>query len=98
MWQSNLSCVYFVAARNFPAMRFGGRILYSKTASEVDKRAMQLLKVLDTKRDESGRAIVGFDIEWRPSFRKGTFVILLSYLGLFLICLIATFVFFDCIS
>ncbi|CAH2079447.1 unnamed protein product [Thlaspi arvense] len=58
-------------AKSFPAMRFGGRILYSKTASEVDKRAMQLLKVLDTKRDHSGRAIVGFDIEWRPSFRKG---------------------------
>ncbi|XP_010495843.1 PREDICTED: Werner Syndrome-like exonuclease [Camelina sativa] len=57
--------------RNFPAMRFGGRILYSKTASEVDRRAMQLLKVLDTKRDESGKAIVGLDIEWRPSFRKG---------------------------
>ncbi|ESQ56299.1 hypothetical protein EUTSA_v10025908mg [Eutrema salsugineum] len=58
-------------AKNFPAMRFGGRILYSKTASEVDKRAMQLLKVLETKRDDSGTAIVGFDIEWRPSFRKG---------------------------
>lgn len=58
-------------ARNFPAMRFGGRILYSKTATEVDKRAMQLIKVLDTKRDESGIAFVGLDIEWRPSFRKG---------------------------
>ncbi|KAL0867339.1 hypothetical protein Bca101_046457 [Brassica carinata] len=58
-------------AKNFPAMRFGGRIVYSKTASEVDRRAMQLLKVLDTKRDLSGRAFIGFDIEWRPSFRKG---------------------------
>ncbi|KAJ4866783.1 Werner Syndrome-like exonuclease [Raphanus sativus] len=58
-------------AKNFPAMRFGGRILYSKTASEVDRRAMQLLKVLDTKRDHSGRAFIGFDIEWRPNFRKG---------------------------
>jgi len=55
-------------------MRFGGRILYSKTATEVDKRAMQLIKVLDTKRDESGIAFVGLDIEWRPSFRKGAFV------------------------
>ncbi|KFK36276.1 hypothetical protein AALP_AA4G101500 [Arabis alpina] len=58
-------------SRNFPAMRFGGRILYSKTANEVDKRATQLLKVLETKRNDSGKAIVGFDIEWRPSFRKG---------------------------
>uniref|UniRef100_A0A1J3DDD6 3'-5' exonuclease n=1 Tax=Noccaea caerulescens TaxID=107243 RepID=A0A1J3DDD6_NOCCA len=58
-------------AKNFPAMRFGGRILYSKTANEVDKRAMQLLKALETKRGQSGKAIVGFDIEWRPSFRKG---------------------------
>lgn len=62
-----------IAAKNFPAMRFGGRILYSKTASEVDRRAMQLLKVLDTKRDHSGRAFIGFDIEWRPSFRKGIY-------------------------
>lgn len=57
-------------------MRFGGRILYSKTANEVDKRAMQLLKALETKRDQSGKAIVGFDIEWRPSFRKGTYMLL----------------------
>lgn len=62
-----------IAAKNFPAMRFGGRILYSKTASEVDRRAMQLLKVLDTKKDHSGRAFIGFDIEWRPSFRKGIY-------------------------
>lgn len=62
-----------IAAKNFPAMRFGGKILYSKTASEVDRRAMQLLKVLDTKRDLSGRAFIGFDIEWRPSFRKGIY-------------------------
>ncbi|KFK36274.1 hypothetical protein AALP_AA4G101200 [Arabis alpina] len=53
------------------AMRFGGRILYSKTASEVDMRAMQLLKVLETKTDVSGKAIVGFDIEWKPSRTKG---------------------------
>ncbi|CAN8324357.1 unnamed protein product [Cochlearia groenlandica] len=59
------------SGKNYPAMRFGGRILYSKSASEVDKRAMQLLKVLETKRDVSGKAIIGFDIEWRPSFKKG---------------------------
>ncbi|CAA7027964.1 unnamed protein product [Microthlaspi erraticum] len=52
-------------------MRFGGRIIYSKTASEVDMRAMQLLRDLETKRDQSGRAIVGFDVEWRPDFTKG---------------------------
>lgn len=69
--------VLYIAARNFPAMRFGGRILYSKTAKDVDRRAMQLLKVLETKRNESGKAIVGFDIEWRPSFRKGTYFLCL---------------------
>ncbi|VVA92236.1 unnamed protein product [Arabis nemorensis] len=58
-------------SRDFAAMNFDGRILYSKTASEVDKRTMQHLQVLETKRDDSGKAIVGFDIEWRPSFRKG---------------------------
>ncbi|KFK36233.1 hypothetical protein AALP_AA4G095600 [Arabis alpina] len=56
------------------AMMFGGRILYSKTASEVDKRAMQLLKFLETKRDVSGKANVGFDIEWRPSRTRGVLI------------------------
>uniref|UniRef100_A0A1J3HY97 3'-5' exonuclease n=1 Tax=Noccaea caerulescens TaxID=107243 RepID=A0A1J3HY97_NOCCA len=60
-----------VKSSKFPAMRFGGRIFYSKTASEVDMRATQLLRDLETKRDESGSAIVGFDVEWRPNFTKG---------------------------
>jgi len=61
-------------------MRFGGRILYSKTTIEVDKRGLQLLKVLETKRDESGKAFVGFDIEWKPRIRKCAFVNLQFFL------------------
>ncbi|KAG7529694.1 hypothetical protein ISN44_Un127g000010, partial [Arabidopsis suecica] len=34
----------FGRGRNFPTMRFGGRILYNKTTIEVDKRGLQLLK------------------------------------------------------
>ncbi|XP_010527459.1 PREDICTED: Werner Syndrome-like exonuclease [Tarenaya hassleriana] len=55
----------------FPAMRFGGEILYSKTACEVDKNAKQLLKVLDSKRIENGGTVIGLDIEWKPSFKRG---------------------------
>lgn len=64
-------------------MRFGGRIFYSKTVSEVDMRATQLLKDLETKRDESGRAIVGFDVEWRPNFTKGFVLSIILFLFFF---------------
>ncbi|KAL9669398.1 hypothetical protein QQ045_006945 [Rhodiola kirilowii] len=55
----------------YPFLKFKGRIVYSRTAEEVDGAAMQLLKFVETKRREVGQVILGLDIEWRPSFRRG---------------------------
>ncbi|CAM9003345.1 unnamed protein product [Rhodiola kirilowii] len=54
----------------YPFLKFKGRIVYSRTAEEVDGAAMQLLKFVETKRREVGQVILGLDIEWRPSFRR----------------------------
>ncbi|WRX20304.1 3'-5' exonuclease domain - like 4 [Theobroma cacao] len=39
----------------YPALRFGGQILYSRTRSEVEKAAMELLKTLKIKKKETGQ-------------------------------------------
>ncbi|XP_034686163.1 Werner Syndrome-like exonuclease [Vitis riparia] len=54
-----------------PKMNFGGHIVYSRTVTEVEKATAELLKIVETKKKEMGQAILGFDIEWRPTFRKG---------------------------
>lgn len=56
-----------------PVMKFTGQIMYSKTANDVDKAALELLKVLEAKKGEMAQIVLGFDIEWRPSFRRGWF-------------------------
>ncbi|KAE8076340.1 hypothetical protein FH972_014998 [Carpinus fangiana] len=55
----------------YPALKFRGRIVYSRTATEVEKAAEELLKNLEAEKRESGQVVLGFDIEWRPSFRRG---------------------------
>lgn len=55
----------------YPAMRFGGQILYSRTSTEVEKAAMELRQILEADKSEAGQVVVGFDIEWKPTFRKG---------------------------
>ncbi|GAV82112.1 DNA_pol_A_exo1 domain-containing protein [Cephalotus follicularis] len=55
----------------YPPMRFGGQIFYGRTAIEVDKAAGDLLQILEAKRREIGQVTVGFDIEWRASFKRG---------------------------
>ncbi|CAM9003359.1 unnamed protein product [Rhodiola kirilowii] len=55
----------------YPFLKFEGQIVYSRTAEEVDTAAMQLLKFVERKSREVGQVILGFDIEWRPSFRRG---------------------------
>lgn len=54
-------------------MRFGGQILYSRTSVEVEKAAMELLQVLETQKRETGQVVIGFDIEWKPTFKRGNF-------------------------
>ncbi|KAJ6959552.1 Werner Syndrome-like exonuclease [Populus alba x Populus x berolinensis] len=52
----------------YPAMKFGGQILYSRTSIEVEKAARELLQSLEAEKREMDRVIIGFDIEWKPSF------------------------------
>lgn len=58
----------------YPAMAFKGRIVYSRTLSEVEKATDELLKFVETKYKDGGRAVIGLDIEWKPSFRKGCYL------------------------
>ncbi|KAL3567727.1 hypothetical protein D5086_030378 [Populus alba] len=55
----------------YPAMKFGGQILYSRTSIEVEKAARELLQSLEAEKREMDRVIIGFDIEWKPSFTTG---------------------------
>ncbi|KAH9649583.1 Werner Syndrome-like exonuclease [Citrus sinensis] len=55
----------------YPAMRFGGQILYSRTSTEVEMAAIELRRILEANKSEAGQVVVGFDIEWKPTFRKG---------------------------
>ncbi|XP_026387793.1 Werner Syndrome-like exonuclease isoform X1 [Papaver somniferum] len=55
----------------YPEMKFGGRIVYSKTVSEVEKAAKELLEIIEVKKIYMEQVSLGFDIEWKPTFRKG---------------------------
>ncbi|XP_060671505.1 3'-5' exonuclease-like isoform X2 [Ziziphus jujuba] len=55
----------------YPVMKFGGQITYSRTAVEVEAAAMELLNTVGAKNRDVGEAAVRFDIEWRPTFKKG---------------------------
>jgi len=58
-----------------PAIKFSGRIMYSRTFDSVQKAAAELLQALDEKNREIVQFPFGFDIEWKPSFHKGCFSI-----------------------
>lgn len=58
-------------------MAFGGRILYSRSTVEVAKAATELLKKIDSLKRSMGQVPIGFDIEWRPSFRRGSLYLFL---------------------
>nr|XP_016438658.1 PREDICTED: Werner Syndrome-like exonuclease isoform X2 [Nicotiana tabacum] len=55
----------------YPEISFKGRIIYSRTTKEVEKSAVELLNFVEEKKRKEGHVALGFDIEWRPSFRKG---------------------------
>ncbi|KAJ0957875.1 putative DNA helicase [Helianthus annuus] len=65
------SCHRATPKMRYPAMTFKGHIVYSRTFSEVEKAADELLRFVETKNSDGSRAAIGFDIEWRPSFKKG---------------------------
>ncbi|KAF7837026.1 Werner Syndrome-like exonuclease [Senna tora] len=51
-----------------PEMKFGGHISYCKTATGADKISLELLKIVQQNKREMVQTVLGFDIEWRPSF------------------------------
>ncbi|KAL8120929.1 3'-5' exonuclease-like [Apium graveolens] len=55
----------------YPEVSFQGKIVYSRTAFEVDRASKELLKVVQAKKKEGGHIVLGFDIEWKPTFRRG---------------------------
>ncbi|XP_071938282.1 3'-5' exonuclease isoform X3 [Coffea arabica] len=63
-------CLRSVVMR-YPEIAFKGRIVYSRGFDEVEKSAEELLSFVELKRRNGGQAILGFDIEWRPTFRRG---------------------------
>ncbi|KAK6161694.1 hypothetical protein DH2020_005075 [Rehmannia glutinosa] len=52
-------------------IKFGGRIIYSRTVEEVERAAKELLDFVEAKKRKEGQCILGLDIEWRPTFRRG---------------------------
>ncbi|KAJ4956282.1 hypothetical protein NE237_013065 [Protea cynaroides] len=55
----------------YPTMNFGGRIAYCRTVLEVEKATMELFEIIETKKKNMDHVPLGFDIEWRPIFRRG---------------------------
>ncbi|KAK9138450.1 hypothetical protein Sjap_009044 [Stephania japonica] len=53
------------------AIKFGGRVVYSRTVAEVEKATMELLESIESKGNVLDPIALGFDIEWRPTFRRG---------------------------
>ncbi|KAL1548111.1 Werner Syndrome-like exonuclease isoform X1 [Salvia divinorum] len=56
---------------HFQEIKFGGRIVYSRTTKEVEKAAQELLDFVEAKKKDGGQCYLGLDLEWRPSFRRG---------------------------
>lgn len=55
----------------YPKITFGGKIVYSRTVSEVEKASEELLKFVEAKKRGAGHTVLGFDIEWKPTFKRG---------------------------
>lgn len=75
---NNLWILLFVASNTtrmkYPAMRFGGKILYCRTLMEVEKASKELLLALDAKKKEFCQVPLGFDVEWKAIFKRGSFI------------------------
>jgi len=65
-----------VRARHQP-ISFGGKIVYCRTSSEVEKAAMDILSKIESIK-APGPVSLGFDLEWRPFPRRGFLFFYLS--------------------
>lgn len=64
----NDNLVYYFVCSD---INFGGHIVYSRTVKEVERAAQELLDFAEAKKRNEGQCILGLDIEWRPTFRRG---------------------------
>ncbi|KAG1354824.1 Werner Syndrome-like exonuclease [Cocos nucifera] len=55
----------------YPAMTFRGQIMYSRTAPEVELATMEILDKINAMKHNCDQVSLGFDIEWRPVFKRG---------------------------
>ncbi|KVH88354.1 hypothetical protein Ccrd_024027 [Cynara cardunculus var. scolymus] len=58
----------------YHAMTFEGHIVYNRSFSEVGKAVNKLFTFVESKNRDAGgggRGVFGFDIAWRPTFKKG---------------------------
>nr|CAD1836040.1 unnamed protein product [Ananas comosus var. bracteatus] len=69
-WSPQLSPHPCTLETRLPAMKFGGQIVYCRTASEVEGATAELLDKIGASKN-TGQVSLGFDIEWRPVFRRG---------------------------
>ncbi|XP_020094653.1 Werner Syndrome-like exonuclease isoform X3 [Ananas comosus] len=69
-WSPQLSPHPCTLETRLPAMKFGGQIVYCRTASEVEGATAELLDQIGASKN-TGHVSLGFDIEWRPVFRRG---------------------------
>lgn len=55
-------------------LQFKGRLVYSKTCSEVDAAVHDVWEMVNARRAIlPGNVAVGFDLEWKTSFQRGRF-------------------------
>lgn len=54
-----------------PVMKFCGKIMYSRTFTDVEKAVTKFLKIIEEKKRDMIQIPIGFDIEWRPTFKRG---------------------------
>ncbi|XAR62534.1 DNA helicase [Bertholletia excelsa] len=55
----------------YPSMTFRGHVVYCRTVSEVEKAAKELLENVEARKRRGDQIILGFDIEWKPTFKRG---------------------------
>lgn len=48
--------------------------MYSRTIEEVERAAEELIKFMDINKRKGDQCVLGLDIEWRPTFKKGNFI------------------------
>lgn len=67
----SFSCSQGSSKMRLPVIKFSGQIMYSRTFDDVEKSVTKFLKKLEEKKRKMLQIAIGFDIEWRPTFKRG---------------------------